>query len=109
MSNVTISRASFSPLSDPGTSYRTRDEVSEVRAARDPIEKVKRYLLEHELAKEEELKAVDKDIRAEMNEAVKQAKASPEPPMEDQFAHIYTDLVPVRGVELDNSYVPKSS
>ena len=33
-------------MSDPGSTYRTRDEVSGVRQARDPVEAVRKLLLE---------------------------------------------------------------
>lgn len=43
-------------MSDPGTSYRTREEVQEVRAHRDPIHSLKDKMLEKELGTAEELK-----------------------------------------------------
>lgn len=42
-------------MSDPGTTYRNRDEVEGVRKTRDPIAKVQGWLLEHKLATEDEL------------------------------------------------------
>ena len=43
-------------MSDPGTSYRTRNEVSKVRETRDPINAVKTRLINNEIATEEEVK-----------------------------------------------------
>lgn len=43
-------------MSDPGTSYRTRDEIQEVRQTRDPITSLKEKILSNELATAEELK-----------------------------------------------------
>ena len=43
-------------MSDPGTSYRTRDEVQEVRKTKDPISMLKSFMIEGELATEEEIK-----------------------------------------------------
>jgi pyruvate dehydrogenase E1 component alpha subunit len=42
-------------MSDPGISYRTKEEVSSVEAERDPISKVKNMLLTNKLATEEEI------------------------------------------------------
>lgn len=40
-------------MSDPGVTYRTRDEINEVRKNRDPIEIVRRLLLENKWAEED--------------------------------------------------------
>lgn len=45
-------------MSDPGTSYRTRDEIQEVRATRDPITSLKEKILNNNLATAEELKVI---------------------------------------------------
>jgi len=33
-------------MSDPGSTYRTRDEINTMRQHRDPVERVKKLLLE---------------------------------------------------------------
>ena len=43
-------------MSDPGISYRSKDEVMEVREKRDPINKVKKLILENNVATEDELR-----------------------------------------------------
>jgi len=43
-------------MSDPGTTYRTRDEVQKMRETRDPIELTRGRLLRFNFATEEELK-----------------------------------------------------
>ena len=43
-------------MSDPGTTYRTRDEIQRIRSTQDPIRGLQRYIEEWGLATEEELK-----------------------------------------------------
>ncbi|EPB65178.1 pyruvate dehydrogenase E1 component subunit alpha domain protein [Ancylostoma ceylanicum] len=47
-------------MSDPGTSYRTREEIQEVRKTRDPITGFKDRIITSGLATEDDLKALDK-------------------------------------------------
>lgn len=49
-------RYSGHSMSDPGTSYRTRDEIQEVRQTRDPITSFREKILNAELTTPEELK-----------------------------------------------------
>jgi pyruvate dehydrogenase E1 component alpha subunit len=51
-----VLRYSGHSMSDPGTSYRTREEVQEVRAHRDPITSFKEKMLTSELATADDLK-----------------------------------------------------
>lgn len=45
-------------MSDPGTSYRTRDEVQEVRQTRDPITSFKEKIISSNLVTTEEIKVI---------------------------------------------------
>ena len=49
-------------MSDPGVTYRTREEIKHVRDYRDPIGLVKHMLIENSWATDKELKAVEKEI-----------------------------------------------
>ena len=51
-------RFSGHSISDPGTTYRTRDTVQGMRRSRDPIEHVRHLLTEHGLVDGKELKQV---------------------------------------------------
>ena len=74
-------------MSDPAK-YRTKDEVSEFKDKRDPITQVKSMLLDG-LASEDEIKAIDKEIKAIVNEAAEFSKTSPEPEAEE----LWTDIL----------------
>lgn len=76
-------------MSDPGTSYRTRDEVQEVRQRRDPITSFKDKLITANLATSEELKNIETDCRKEVDEAVVHAKADPEIGIEELYTDVY--------------------
>ena len=65
-------------MSDPAK-YRTKEEVQEVRRSQDPIEQVKGRLIDGKHADEAALKEIDREIRAEVNEAAEFAQNAPEP------------------------------
>lgn len=43
--------------------YRTRDEISSIRTQRDPVEYVRKLLLDHELVDSAELKKIEKVLQ----------------------------------------------
>lgn len=51
--------ARYHRMSDPGTTYRTREEIQRMRSTQDPIRGLQRYIEEWGLATEEELKVRD--------------------------------------------------
>jgi pyruvate dehydrogenase E1 component alpha subunit len=77
-------------MSDPGTTYRSRDEIAATRTARDPIEFVKKALLENKFSDEAELKKVEKEIRKEIDQACLEAKGFAIPPAEELYNYIYS-------------------
>merc|ERR1711923_507717 len=76
-------------MSDPGTSYRTRDEVQEVRQTRDPITGSRDRLVGAELAEVSELKAIEIEVKKSVDADVKKAKSDPEINSEELFYDIY--------------------
>jgi pyruvate dehydrogenase E1 component alpha subunit len=78
-------------MSDPGVTYRNRDEISQMRASRDPIELVKKRMIEAELATADEIKDLEKKVRAEVVKATKEAKASGKPDEATAFLDVYSD------------------
>ena len=74
-------------MSDPAK-YRSRDEVQAMRSDHDPIEQVRQRVIDSRQASEDELKAIDKEIRAVVNEAAEFAQQAPEP----DPAELWTDV-----------------
>jgi pyruvate dehydrogenase E1 component alpha subunit len=74
-------------MSDPAK-YRSREEVQAVREKSDPIEHCKALLVEAGVA-EDELKAIDRDIRKIVNESADFAENAPEP----DLSELYTDVL----------------
>jgi pyruvate dehydrogenase E1 component alpha subunit len=65
-------------MSDPAK-YRTREEVQKMREEHDPIEQVRRRLLDGKLVSEGDMKTIDADIRGIVNGAAEFAQNDPEP------------------------------
>jgi len=75
-------------MSDPAK-YRTREEVEKIKSEKDAIEHVRDLLTQGGLASEEELKAIDKEIKDIVNESAEFAKTSPEP----DLSELWTDII----------------
>jgi len=75
-------------MSDPAK-YRTKEELEKMRAPdSDPIERVRARILEGKLASEDEIKKIDAEIRAIVNESAEFATNDPEP----DVSELYTDV-----------------
>ena len=75
-------------MSDPAK-YRKREEVDDIRSHHDPIEGLKKQLLEAGEATEEQLKELDKEIKAIVAKSVDFAQESPEPDPKE----LWTDVL----------------
>ena len=75
-------------MSDPAK-YRTREEVQKMREERDAIEHIRSLLLTGEHASEEDLKTIDKEVKAIVNASADFAKESPEPGLDELWTDIY--------------------
>jgi pyruvate dehydrogenase E1 component alpha subunit len=75
-------------MSDPAK-YRTREEVQRMRDEKDAIEHVRDLLLQGGLATDDDLKAIDRDIKERVNESAEFAKESPEPDVSELWTDIY--------------------
>ncbi len=75
-------------MSDPAK-YRTREEVDDIRENSDPIKRCEKRILDADHASEDDLKAIDKEIKAIVKDAADFATTSPEPSPEE----LYTDIL----------------
>lgn len=74
-------------MSDPAK-YRTREEVEKVRHDQDPIEQVRARLLELKVS-EQDLKAIDAEVREIVNASADFAQSDPEPDASELYTDIY--------------------
>merc|ERR1712226_1650554 len=76
-------------MSDPGTTYRNRDEVNFTRSTRDPLEYVKNILIKAGLFDKTEIKAIEKEIQVEVQKEVQKAKSFTNVKKEELFDYVY--------------------
>lgn len=77
-------------MSDPAK-YRTKEEVASFKEERDPITHVKDMMQEAGVA-EEDLKAIDKEIKEIVNGAAGFAQESPEPAEQDLWTDVLVEV-----------------
>ncbi|TIV22536.1 MAG: pyruvate dehydrogenase (acetyl-transferring) E1 component subunit alpha, partial [Mesorhizobium sp.] len=75
-------------MSDPAK-YRSKEEVQKMRSEHDPIEQVRVRLLDKKWASEDELKAIDKEVRDIVADAAEFAQNDAEP----DPSELWTDIV----------------
>ncbi|RAH65950.1 pyruvate dehydrogenase (acetyl-transferring) subunit E1 alpha [Aspergillus aculeatinus CBS 121060] len=83
-------------MSDPGTTYRSREEIQRMRSTHDPIAGLKQKILDWSVCTEEELKALDKAARTHVDSEVAIAEKMPVP---DSNSRILFEDIYVRGSE----------
>jgi pyruvate dehydrogenase E1 component alpha subunit len=74
-------------MSDP-QKYRTKEEVEEYKQ-RDPIEQVLGTIRDHKILTEEEIDAINKKVKKQVEDSVKFAEESPWPDGMDAFKDVY--------------------
>ncbi len=75
-------------MSDPGK-YRTKEEVELMRNQHDPIENLKQAIMALGKFNDDHFKAIDKDVKAIVNESAEFAQQSPEP----DPSELWTDVL----------------
>ncbi|WP_041374492.1 pyruvate dehydrogenase (acetyl-transferring) E1 component subunit alpha [Phenylobacterium zucineum] len=79
-------------MSDPAK-YRSREEVDEVRRAKDPIERARQRILDLDPAQAHSLAQIDARVKAEVERAVEFAQTAPEPPARELLSDVYVTAV----------------
>ncbi|MBN9529379.1 MAG: pyruvate dehydrogenase (acetyl-transferring) E1 component subunit alpha [Alphaproteobacteria bacterium] len=75
-------------MSDPAK-YRSKDEVNKMKAEHDPIDQVKNLLINEKLVSEDQLKEVDREVKAIVQDSADFAQTSPEP----DPSELWTDIL----------------
>lgn len=101
-------RFSGHSMSDPGIAYRSREELKENRK-QDPLTVLKDRLLELNINTEDELKAMEKEIRCFINQEAEAAQDMDDPPptQDTLYQDIYvrgTEPAWMRGPTVDDTY-----
>lgn len=93
-------RYSGHSMSDPGTSYRSRDEIQEVRQKRDPITSFKERIIEAGLVTADELKKIDTEVKKMVDAAHNFAKTDGEIGLPELTCDVYASNLDgdIRGV-----------
>lgn len=74
-------------ISDPAK-YRAEGELED-RKSEDPIVRLQRYMTDNDLATDDDLEAIDDEIKQEVLDAIEFAENSPEPPPETIYEDVY--------------------
>ena len=86
--NIETYRYKGHSMSDPQY-YRTKEEVAEYKE-KDPIEHVLNKIRTNKWMTEAQIKKVQDDVKAKVEESVKFAEESPYPPAEELYIDVYT-------------------
>ena len=93
-------------LSDDERMYRP-DAEREEEAQRDPIPNFRRYLIEHGIATDAELTALEQEVDAEIQEATDKALASPQPKPETAMKWLFSEEVDPTSSAFDTEDSPQ--
>jgi len=78
-------------MSDPAK-YRTKEELSDYKDNRDPIISLKAMLMDEGGMPEDEVKALEKEVKAIINDAAAFAQESPEPAAEELWTDVLVEV-----------------
>lgn len=92
-------------MSDPGTTYRLREEIQSARANKDSIKLLQNQIVAAGFATEDQLRDIDAKVKEHVDEASKLAQTDPEPNPETLFKDVYVpgqQIPTLRGCEYDD-------
>jgi TPP-dependent pyruvate/acetoin dehydrogenase alpha subunit len=78
-------------MSDVDRSYRAKEEEREWRQTRDPIDRLRRTLIEEWRLSGDDLNVISSEVAAQIDTSVEAAQAAPLPEAEELKKHIYAD------------------
>ncbi|KAI6013399.1 thiamine diphosphate-binding protein, partial [Pisolithus microcarpus] len=87
-------RQFFPSMSDSGATYRTREEIQRMRSTQSPTRGLQRYIEEWGLTSLQELRQLDKEAKAEVDQAIEEAKTSPAHRSKGLWTDIYDKGLP---------------
>jgi pyruvate dehydrogenase E1 component alpha subunit len=77
-------------MSDPAK-YRSREEVDETRENKDPIEKLKQYVMKNKILSEVAIKEIEEKVEKIVEESVQFSINSSEPSLSELHTNVYTE------------------
>ena len=77
-------------MSDPAK-YRTKEEVERMRQQSDPVENLRKMILDSGHADEDALKTIDREVKAVVSEAAEFAQQSQEPDPSELWTDVLVD------------------
>lgn len=103
--NVNTYRYHGHSMSDPGITYRNKEEVGEVRRTNDPIQLIKRIMIDNGVMDQEGLTEIETEIKARLLQEAQESFESPEPALESLTEDVFTKDFPVyiRGPNYEDS------
>jgi 2-oxoisovalerate dehydrogenase E1 component len=78
---------------DDDRTYRTPQEV-EMWRKKDPLQRMKQYLIEQRLLSEQREDEIEAEVRAEVDDAARRAEAAPQPTPEAAFTRVFAKPLP---------------
>ncbi|XP_078492692.1 pyruvate dehydrogenase E1 component subunit alpha, mitochondrial-like [Ciona intestinalis] len=82
-------------MSDPGTSYRTRDEVKEIRKNLDPIMSFRDKIISAGFVTKQDVATIDAEVKQHVENETAKALASTEPDFDQIASDIYVTDTPL--------------